>query len=124
MIKPHGSQKERAEENLMSGIGRVPSSPTPTTPDDHTSSATPSTSTGRGPGSWIADGSSGESSFEGATGIDISGDRRIDNAAYKLMREAGAPSDAQFGLRDASGKQLATKAGDKVVPTVIENGKM
>ncbi|HVY61301.1 MAG TPA: hypothetical protein VHF22_06585, partial [Planctomycetota bacterium] len=75
-------------------------------------------------GSWIADGSIDESNFERATGIDITGDRPVDNAAYKLIREAGAPSDAKFGLLDKDGKQLATKAGDTLVPTVVKDGKL
>ncbi len=79
--------------------------------------------TGLESGSWIGSGSIDESDFEKATGIDISGDRPIDNSAYKLMREAGAPMEANFALRDKDGKQLAVRAGDKLLPTMVEGGK-
>jgi hypothetical protein len=75
------------------------------------------------PGSWIHSGSISESNFEDATGVDITGDRPIDNDAYRLMREAGAPAEAKFALRDSAGKQLALKSGDRLVPTLAENGK-
>src|SRR5688572_11516173 len=79
--------------------------------------------TGLESGSWIGSGSIDETDFEKATGVDISGDRPIDNAAYKLMREAGAPGSASFALRDKDGKQLALRAGDKLVPTIVKDGK-
>ncbi len=75
------------------------------------------------PGSWIASGSIRESDFERSTGVDVSGDRPIDNAAYKLLRESGAPASALFALRDASGKQHAIQPGDKLVPTIEKDGK-
>ena len=37
------------------------------------------------PGSWIADGTIGEEGFESATGVDVSGDRPIDNAVSSGM---------------------------------------
>jgi len=74
-------------------------------------------------GSWVASGSIRESDFERSTGIDVTGDRPIDNAAYKLLRESGAPSSAKFALRDAAGKQIAVGANDRLVPTVLEGGK-
>lgn len=73
-------------------------------------------------GSWIASGSIRESDFERSTGVDVTGDRPIDNEALKLLREAGAPSGAQFALRDASGKQIPIKPGDTLVPTKVEGG--
>lgn len=78
---------------------------------------------GLAPGSWIGDGTISESDFERATGIDVTGDRPIDNAAYKLMREAGAPMNATFALRDKDGKQLPVRDGDKLVPTILKDGK-
>ncbi len=79
--------------------------------------------TGLSRGSWIASGSIRESDFEASTGIDVSGDRPIDNAAYKLLREAGAPASAKFALRDASGKQIPVREGDRLVPAAIRNGR-
>ncbi|GIW71406.1 MAG: hypothetical protein KatS3mg102_0948 [Planctomycetota bacterium] len=74
-------------------------------------------------GSWIASGSIRESDFEATAGVDITGDRPIDNQAYKLLREAGAPKGARFALRDAEGKQIPVRDGDRLVPTVVKNGK-
>ncbi len=75
------------------------------------------------PGSWIADGYIRESDFEASAGVDVTGSRPIDNAAYKLLREAGAPQGSKFALRTADGKQIPVKEGDRLVPTVMRDGK-
>jgi hypothetical protein len=74
-------------------------------------------------GSWIAQGSIRESDFERTSGVDVTGDRPISNDALKLLRECGAPARASFALRDASGHELPIRPGDRLVPTVIENGR-
>jgi len=75
------------------------------------------------PGSFIKDGSISESDFEAASGVDVTGDRPVDNTAYALLRESGSPQAARVALRDAQGKQLAVRDTDKLVPTVVRNGK-
>ncbi len=71
------------------------------------------------PGSWIADGTISESDFERATGVDVTGSRKIGNDAYKLLRESGAPKDAKYALFDGAGKQYPVRAGDRFVPTIV-----
>jgi hypothetical protein len=74
------------------------------------------------PGSWIGSGYIRESDFESTAGIDVTASRVIDNDAYRLLREAGAPDGSKFALRTADDKQIPVQDGDALVPTVIKDG--
>lgn len=73
-------------------------------------------------GSWIANGQIREADFEATAGVSISGERPIDNAAYKALRESGAPKNATFALLDQDGKQIPVGAGDRLVPVAVNGG--
>ncbi|GIW70839.1 MAG: hypothetical protein KatS3mg102_0381 [Planctomycetota bacterium] len=75
------------------------------------------------PGSWIARGHIREDDFEATAGVDINGTRPVSNELYREIREAGAPAGARFAVLDANGRQLPFGAGDRLVPTVMQNGR-
>jgi hypothetical protein len=78
--------------------------------------------TGLAPGSWIGAPVIEERDFERTAGVNVSGARPVDGAAYKLLRTSGAPADAVVALRDAGGAQLPVQPGDRLVPTVMRDG--
>jgi len=75
-------------------------------------------------GSWIPEGGNiQEDDFEATSGVDITGDRPIGDDAYRLLRDAAAPQDAKFVLRDGQGKNLDVRTGDKLVPMILSGGQ-
>lgn len=74
-------------------------------------------------GSWIKSGHISESNFEMTAGVDVTANRPIGDDAYKALRNAGAPASAKFALLDAQGKAVAFGPNDKLVPTVMKDGK-
>jgi len=75
-------------------------------------------------GSWIPEGGRiSETDFEATAGVDITGDRPIGDDAYRMLRDSAAPQSAKFVLRDAQGKNLEVRPGDKLVPTVVSGGQ-
>jgi hypothetical protein len=81
-------------------------------------------------GSWVPISSAGrpghvqESNFEVTSGVDVTGDRAVSDAMYRLIRESGAPQDARFAVRDAAGKEAALRPGDRLVPSFVEGGEL
>jgi len=76
-------------------------------------------------GSWIPSGGFiRESDFEQTAGVDVNGDRAIGDEAYRALRDAAAPQDATFALRDRTGNPIEVRRGDRMLPTVVEGGKL
>jgi hypothetical protein len=65
-----------------------------------------------------------EANFELTAGVDVTGDRAISDGLYRLLRRSGAPQDARFALRDAQGRELEARKGDRLVPTFVEGGEV
>lgn len=81
-------------------------------------------------GTWVPAAGAGrpgyvqESNFEVTSGVDVTGDRAISDAMYRLLRRSGAPQDAKFALRDAAGRELPTHPGDRLAPSFVEGGEV
>jgi hypothetical protein len=72
--------------------------------------------TGLSRGSHILSGTISEANFEETAGVDLSQSRKINNAAYEAVREAGGKSDAEYALFDMAGEPLPFGEGDALVP--------
>ncbi|MFC1706185.1 hypothetical protein ACFL59_05080 [Planctomycetota bacterium] len=76
--------------------------------------------TGLPSGSWLPDAGAeiSESDFESVTGVNIWGDKKIGDTAYKLLRQSNAPHDASFAARKSSGRRHPARSSDRFVPTI------